>query len=76
MLLVNNSRLFNPLSDQLFFLSRHYWQSGLLLKFQLISSDLPFGGGYDAILSMVDYGLIKGVIFIPCIKTFLALDMA
>ena len=38
--------------------------------------DLPFEEGYDAILSMVDHGLTKGVILILCVKTFSALDMA
>ena len=33
-------------------------------------TDLPIIDGYDSILSLVDHGLTKGVIFIPCSKTF------
>jgi len=32
-------------------------------------TDLPMIDGCDSILSMVDHGLTKGVIFIPCSKT-------
>jgi len=32
-------------------------------------TDLPMIDGYDSILSVVDHGLTKGVIFIPCSKT-------
>ena len=34
--------------------------------------DLPTSGGYDSILAVVDHGLTKGVILIPCNKTLTA----
>ena len=34
--------------------------------------DLPTSGGYDSILAVVDHGLMKGVILIPCNKTLTA----
>ena len=37
---------------------------------------LPLLDDYDAILSVVDHSLTKGVILIPCNKTFSALDTA
>jgi len=45
--------------------------------FQQIScdmiTDLPLSSGFDSVLVMVDHGLTKGVIFIPCYK---AIDTA
>ena len=35
-------------------------------------TDLPTSGGYDSILAVVDHGLMKGVILIPCNKTLMA----
>ena len=35
-------------------------------------TDLPTSGGYDSILAVVDHGLTKGVILIPCNKTLMA----
>lgn len=32
-------------------------------------TDLPPSNGFDSIMVMVDHGLIKGVIFMPCNKT-------
>jgi RNase H-like domain found in reverse transcriptase/Integrase zinc binding domain/Reverse transcriptase (RNA-dependent DNA polymerase) len=32
-------------------------------------TDLPVSGGFDSIMVMVDHGLMKGVIIIPCLKT-------
>jgi len=37
-------------------------------------TDLPFAEGYDSILVMVDQGLSKGVILIPCNKTITSVD--
>ena len=34
--------------------------------------DLPLSNGYDSILAVVDHGLTKGVILIPCSKTLMA----
>ena len=34
--------------------------------------DLPISGGYDSILAVMDHGLTKGVILIPCNKTLTA----
>ena len=34
--------------------------------------DLPLSNGYDSILAVVDHGLMKGVILIPCNKTLTA----
>ena len=39
-------------------------------------TDLPISHGYDSILVVVDYGLTKGVVLIPCTKTFRALETA
>src|SRR5882757_487858 len=39
-------------------------------------TDLPKSQGFDSIMVMVDHGLTKGVIFIPCNKTVDALGMA
>ena len=39
-------------------------------------TDLPESNGYDAILSLVDQGLSKGVIIIPCNKTCTELQLA
>ena len=38
--------------------------------------DLPPAEGYDSILVMVDQGLSKGVILLPCNKTLTSEDMA
>ena len=35
-------------------------------------TDLPVSNGYDSILAVVDHGLTKGVIIIPCNKTLAA----
>ena len=35
-------------------------------------TDLPLSNGYDSILAVVDHGLTKGVILIPCSKTLMA----
>ena len=35
-------------------------------------TDLPTSGGYDSILAVVDHGLMKGVILVPCNKTLTA----
>jgi hypothetical protein len=32
-------------------------------------TDLPPLGGFDSIMVVVDHGLMKGVIIIPCLKT-------
>jgi hypothetical protein len=32
-------------------------------------TDLPVSGGFDRIMVVVDHGLMKGVIIIPCLKT-------
>ena len=39
-------------------------------------TDLPESDGYDALMVVVDHGLMKGVIFIPCRKTVDALGAA
>jgi hypothetical protein len=39
-------------------------------------TDLPIIDGFDSVLTMVDQGLTKGVIFIPCKKTFTVMDTA
>ena len=36
-------------------------------------TDLPESDGYDSLMVVVDHGLIKGVILIPCNKTIDAL---
>ena len=38
--------------------------------------DLPPAEGFDSILVMVDQGLTKGVILIPCTKSITAEEMA
>ena len=39
-------------------------------------TDLPPSSGFDSVLVMVDHGLIKGVILIPCTKTIDAAGIA
>ena len=39
-------------------------------------TDLPLADGFDSILVVVDQGLLKGVILIPCTKTLTSEDMA
>ena len=39
-------------------------------------TDLPPVDGFDSVLTVVDQGLTKGVIFIPCKKTFTTMDTA
>ena len=39
-------------------------------------TDLPISNGYDSILAVVDHGLMKGVILIPCSKTLTAAQCA
>ena len=39
-------------------------------------TDLPLADSFDSILVMVDQGLLKGVILIPCTKTLTSEDMA
>ena len=39
-------------------------------------TDLPLAGGYDSILVVVDQGLSKGVILVPCTKTITSEDTA
>ena len=41
-----------------------------------ISTDLPLVDGHDSILVMVDQGLLKGVILIPCSKTLTSEETA
>ena len=36
-------------------------------------TDLPLSSGFDSVLVVVDHGLMKGVIFIPCHKAIAAL---
>ena len=43
--------------------------------FSLVT-DLPEIKGFDSVMVMVDHGLTKGVIFIPCNKTINALGAA
>jgi len=38
--------------------------------------DLPLSSGFDSVLVVVDHGLIKGVIFIPCHKAIDATSIA
>jgi len=38
--------------------------------------DLPLSSGFDSVLVMVDHGLMKGVIFIPCLKAIDAAGIA
>ena len=38
--------------------------------------DLPLSDGFDSILVMVDQGLTKGVILVPCTKPIMAKGMA
>jgi hypothetical protein len=39
-------------------------------------TDLPLSGTYDSVMVVVDHGLTKGVIFIPCTKTIDAAGVA
>src|SRR6266576_6736546 len=39
-------------------------------------TDLPVVDGFDSVLTVVDQGLTKGVVFIPCKKSFTAMDTA
>ena len=39
-------------------------------------TDLPLSNGFDSILVMVDHGLMKGVILLPCNKTITAEQVA
>ena len=39
-------------------------------------TDLPLADGFDSILVVVDQGLSKGVILIPCNKTITSEDTA
>ena len=39
-------------------------------------TDLPIVDGWDSLLVMVDQGLTKGVILLPCIKTIMAEQVA
>ena len=39
-------------------------------------TNLPLADGFDSILVVVDQGLLKGVILIPCTKTLTSKDMA
>ena len=39
-------------------------------------TDLPWSNGFDSILVMVDCGLTKGVILLPCNKTITAKQVA
>jgi hypothetical protein len=47
--------------------------SSAIIPFTCVSvdliMDLPPSGGFDSIMVMVDYGLTKGVIITPCLKT-------
>ena len=38
--------------------------------------DLPLSNGFDSILVVVDHGLTKGVILLPCNKTIMAEQVA
>ena len=42
----------------------------------LITDDLPLAEGYNSILVMVDQGLLKGVILVPCKKSITSEDTA
>ena len=39
-------------------------------------TDLPAVDGFDSVLTVVDQGLTKGIVFIPCKKSFTAMDTA
>jgi len=39
-------------------------------------TDLPLSSGFDSVLVVVDHGLTKGVIFIPCHKAIDAASIA
>jgi transposase InsO family protein len=39
-------------------------------------TDLPISHEYDLILVVVDHGLMKGIVLIPCTRTFGALETA
>jgi hypothetical protein len=39
-------------------------------------TDLPESNGSDSIMVMVDHGLMKGIVSIPCNKTINALETA
>ena len=41
-----------------------------------LSTDLPLSDGFDSILVVVDHGLTKGVILLPCNKTITAEQVA
>ena len=42
----------------------------------LVTDLLPLSQGFDFILAMVDHGLMKGVILLPCKKTITAEQVA
>lgn len=54
--------------------------TGVSRPFQNVSidfiTDLPLSNGYDSIMVVVDHGLTKGVVFIPCHKTIDAITTA
>lgn len=64
---VNNSKLTNPQQNPLLFpLKQHSTQI----------TELPPAEGFDSILVVVDQGLTKGIILIPCTKTITAEETA
>jgi len=46
------------------------------VSMDFITDLLPPVDGFDSVLTVVDQGLTKGVIFIPCKKSFTAMDTA
>ena len=65
----NNSKLTDTLQNWHFYLPKGQSQLDHSQTVPWILSDLPPVDGFDSILVVVDQGLSKGVILMPCNKT-------
>jgi len=64
------------LINQAYLYSSQFLDQATIAPFAYCSMDfitsLPFSKGYDSILSIVDHGMSKGIVLIPCKKTITA----
>ena len=69
-------KLTDPQQNQHTSLLKEQNQQGHLLISMDLITDIPLADGHDSILVVVDQGLSKGIILIPCSKTLTSEETA
>ena len=72
----NSLKLTDPQQNQHTSLLKEQNQQGHLLISMDLITDIPLADGHDSILVVVDQGLSKGIILIPCSKTLTSEETA